>query len=303
MKHLKLFKGIFLLSCFLFLQPSLSNTDESNIIHFIPNSMVLKEFTYPFQPVLLDIPDSVLKTISDSDILFIGEAHRASVVLQEKKYSKKYHDHHSNWQKESLNQENIYFNLLKKFSEIHATAKKCLWMEYDSSGPNLEKFLQGWDTDRSHYHLIHSARDQGWSIFAVDNTKPDISKDPFIVTQKAKLKEKGIERVALRDIFMANKIAKTISEGLCEKGIASNGKLHLSVYDLDEALMLKLIFSDYNKKIHYSSDDQLQLHLDGLLKTYLENIGLVKSMGFFILRFPNSPYEFHYFYGKMQSAW
>ena len=69
-----LIKTLILLSCFGFL-PAISNDP------FIPKSMSLDEFPYPFKPQPIDIPDRVLNTIQNSDILFLGETHIRSIFF------------------------------------------------------------------------------------------------------------------------------------------------------------------------------------------------------------------------------
>ena len=95
---------------------------------FIPKSMFLDEFPYPFKTQSIDIPDFVLNTIQNSDILFLGEFHAGSSILREKQLNEK--SKNKPYRLNSLNQENIYFHLIDSFSKIHKTKKKCLWLEY-----------------------------------------------------------------------------------------------------------------------------------------------------------------------------
>ena len=242
MKYLT--KTLILLSCFLGGSlPAFSND------FFIPKSMFLDEFPFPFQPVSIDVPDLVLNTIQNSDILFLGEKHTFSVFLEENTNYKK-SESKSN-RLNSLNQENIYFHLIDSFSKIHAKAKKCLWLEYSFNNPYLEDELKGLNFSTSHYYLINTAKEQGWTVFPVDN--------------------RALNDRNLRDYYMAQEIALTISEGLCEKGIAQNGMAHLSGY------------KDYIQKHRLKDRSSRNEYLDEILKNVLRYIGLVKTIGFFIM--------------------
>ena len=241
MKSLKLTKTFFLLTCFGVL-PAFANDP------FIPKSMFLDEFPYPFKPQPIDVPDLVLNTIQNTDILFLGEKHIHSVFLAEKHSNQKteFNSHRLN----SLNQENIYFHFIDRFSKIHKTAKKCLWLEYDSNDPDIENILKGLRFSVSHYYLINTAKELGWKVFFVDNR--DLP--PFSL---------------LRDEFMSKQIAQTIKDGHCEKGIAQNGRAHLSGY------------KDYPKRHDLIDREKF---LNELVKIELENLNLDKRIDFFIMK-------------------
>ena len=208
--------------------------------------MFLDEFPYPFKPQSIDIPDLVLNTIQNTDILFLGERHVDSIFLLEKHSNQKakYISHRL----DSLNQENIYFHLIDRFSKIHEEAKKCLWLEYKFNDPYLEEDLKGLHPFASHYYLINTAKAKGWKVFPVD-------KDGSLNS---------------RDQFMAEQIAQSIKSGLCDKGITLNGKAHLSGYTA--------YFNKHNLK--YKERDE---YLNELVKIELENLNLGKRIGFFIM--------------------
>lgn len=225
---------------------------------------------YPFEPFVRQIPAPALERIRNSDILFVGETHIGSLLSQEKKYKRK---GSKIGRRNSLNQENLYYNLIKKFSEIHALAKKCLWLEYaDDDEPNLEKWLNGLHEGRSHYYLINEAKAQGWSIFAVDGYE-----------------DRG------RDDYMAKNIANTIHNGQCEKGISVNGHLHLSCTEAFPHCRepnATGVFAD--KKLRIILKESLGLvnatgatfaSLDKQLRIILKNMGLAKNID--ILRIPD----------------
>ena len=246
MKYLT--KTLILLNCFAFL-PAFANNP------FIPKSMFLDEFPYPFKPQPIDIPDRILNTIQNSDILFLGEKHTHSIFLKEKhSYQKtKYNFYRLN----SLNQENIYFHFIDRFSKIHKEAKKCLWIEFDSNSPYIQKKLEGLNSTTSHYYLINTAKELGWRVFPVDNWA---------------LVNRGTYDHAfdLRDEFMSTQIAQTIKDGDCEKGIAQNGMGHLSGIE------------DYFQKNNLKFQTRNE-YLNELVKIKLENLNLDKRIGFFII--------------------
>ena len=138
--------------------------------------MFLDEFPYPFKPQSINIPDLVLNTIQNLDILFLGESHVASAILREKQYKKK--SKNIIGRLNSLNQENIYFHFIDRFSKIHKEAKKCLWLEYDFNDPDIENKLTGLWRGRAHYFLINTAKELGWKVFPVDNRDLPIT-SPF----------------------------------------------------------------------------------------------------------------------------
>ena len=217
------------------------------------------DFDYPFRPVEREIPPSVLEKIQDNDILFVGELHTGSVLSFEKTYNDKFGGGSKAGKagrRNSLNQENLYYNLIRKFSETHAAAKKrlCLWLEYNLDSPDLEDKLNGLWTGRSHYWLINEAKAWGWSVFAVD----------------------GFLSGRNRDQFMADNIAKTIQSGECEKGISVNGHLHLSCTAEYPDALCRSVYSDLNR---FPS-------LDKRLEENLENLKIRKSIG--ILRIKTS---------------
>ena len=127
----------------------------------------------------------------------------------------------------SYNQENIYFNLINKFSEIYPNHKKCLYLEYKDNSNQLNEWLKGLNENRSHYFLIDTARKNNWSIFAVDRPSSIV----------------GITR----DKYMSEKISETIYSGECEKGIGVNGSLHLGCPDCLDTLVRELT----QKKVKY----------------------------------------------------
>ena len=248
-------------------------------LHFSCQSLLAYDLffepDYPFRPFVREIPASVLEKIQDNDILFVGETHIASSVLREKKSNAK--NRNTIGRRNSLNQENLYFNLVKKFSETHPDDKKCLWLEYFFDDPDIEKKLNGLNEGRSHYWLIRTAIAQGWSVFAVDVWSPvhaDYSK-------------------GRRDHYMALNITKTFQNGQCEKGISINGSMHLSCTAEYPTASCK----DNPKMISYLRDldlsgspldKRLKAHLknvlsgpplDKLLKAHLKNIGAIKSIG------------------------
>ena len=244
-------KTLILLSCFWgFSGPAFSND------FFIPKSMFLDEFPFPFQPVSIDVPDLVLNTIQNSDILFLGEIHTDSIFLKEKHSYQKTELNY--YRLNSLNQENIYLNFIDRFSKIHEEAKKCLWIEFDSNDSNIENILKGLHPTTSHYYLINTAKEKGWKVFPVDNWS-FVDRDNY-----------GHADDDLRDQFMAKQIAQTISNGDCEKGIAQNGIAHLSgVVDYFQKNNLK-----------FQTRDE---YLNELVKIKLENLNLDKRIDFFII--------------------
>ena len=207
--------------------------------------MFLDEFPYPFKIQPIDVPNLVLETIKNLDILFLGENHVGSTLLLETQNKEKSNNKLARLN--SLNQENIYFHLINSFSKIYQTKKKCLWLEYpfDNSIDNLDQYV-------SHYYLIKTAKAKGWTVFFVD----DRSLPLFSL---------------LRDYFMAEKITQTIKDGLCDKGIIQNGMAHLSGY------------KDYLKKHDIKSFVKKEEFLNELLKKELENKGLVKTIDFLIM--------------------
>ena len=220
--------------------------------HFEPN--------YPFQPFVREIPPPALERIHNNDILFVGETHIASTFLRERQQNSK--SMNKIGRQNSLNQENLYFNLVKKFSEIHALAKKCLWLEYDDDDdvPNLEKKLNGLSSGVSHYYLINEAKAQGWSVFAVDGNGDGGGRDDYMSKNIAKT-------IQSRDDYMAKNIAKTIQNGQCEKGISVNGSMHLSCTVAYPSNYCR----DPNNTGRFAS-------LDTRLRTELKNMGLAKSI-------------------------
>ena len=109
---------------------------------------------------------SINTLIKGLDILFVGESHVASLYLQEKKKRKK--SRNKVGRANSFNQEDIYFNLINKFSEIYPNLQKCLYLEYIDNSNKLNQWLKGLNENRSHYFLIDTARKNNWLIFAVD---------------------------------------------------------------------------------------------------------------------------------------
>ena len=115
--------------------------------------------------------------------------------------------------------------------------------------------LNGLSYKKSHYYLINTAKEQGWAVFPVD----DASLPPFS---------------PLRDYFMAEQIAKTISDGLCEKGMAQNGIAHLTGFlNYIHKHELESLFNDFKR-------DE---YLNEILKIKLDNLNLPKRIGLFII--------------------
>ena len=141
------------------------------------------------------------------------------------------------------------------FSNIHKEAKKCLWLEYDSNDPQIEKKLKGLLSTASHYYLINAAKELGWKVFPVDN-KAFFNRDNFDPAND------------LRDEFMSKQIAQTIKDGDCEKGIFPVGMAHLSGY--------RAYLNKYN--LEYKVRDE---YLNELVKIELDNLNLDKRIGFF----------------------
>ena len=253
-----------ILSCFLiglFSQVSLAQDNDP----FIPKSMYLDEFPYPFRSQPIDIPDRVLNKIQNLDILFLGETHTASIFLEEKHSNQKIE--FNSYRLNSLNQENIYFHFINRFSKIHKEAKKCLWLEYDSNDSRIEEYLKGLSFFVSHYFLINTAKEQGWKVFAVDNWElANIDIDNF---------DPALD---LRDQFMSKQIAQTISNGDCEKSIFPVGMAHLSGH---RAYLNKYDFEcKAGEEYFCESRDE---YLNELVKIELDNLNLDKRIGFFIM--------------------
>ncbi len=188
----------------------------------------LSSHKYPFTPSVLPILEYRQNTlIKRVDILFVGETHIVSAYLLETRRGER--GGNEVGRQNSYDQENIYFNLIKKFSEIYPNHKKCLYLEYTDNSTKLNKWLNGFHEGRSHYFLINTAIKNKWSIFAVD--KPGSIDD------------------GERDEYMSEKISETIQTGECEKGIGVNGKLHLGCDDCLDALVSRKL---PKKKVKYT---------------------------------------------------
>ena len=200
----------------------------------------------PSQSIFLN---RFLNTIQSSDILFLGEWHIFSIILTEAQFNQKSNNKLARLN--SLNQENIYFHFINSFSKIHKTAKKCLWLEFDINFPYIEHVLNGFFPSTSHYYLTNVAKENGWTVIPVD-----IQIFPVLSH--------------FRDYFMAEQIAKTISDGRCEKGILPVGMPHLSG------------FNDHLQKHDYSYYKREEF-VDELVKMKLENLNLDKRIESFIM--------------------
>ena len=194
------------------------------------SSFFLSSYEYPFVPFIVPISEYWTNTlIKKVDILFVGETHVGSGYIGEKRYGKR--SGNKIGRQNSYNQENIYFNLINKFSEIHRDHKKCLYLEYTDNSPKLNEWLRGLHTGRSHYFLINTAIRENWSIFAID-------------------KPSGISvGIDERDEYMSKRISETIQNGECEKGIGVNGKLHLGCPECLDNLVRKLLMQKKVKSI------------------------------------------------------
>ena len=220
--------------------------------HPLVDEPFLSSYEYPFKPSIVSIPERWTDTlIKEVDILFVGEFHVGSLYLKELKDGKRFGNEIA--RQNSYNQENSYFNLIKKFSEIHRDHKKCLYLEYTDNSPKLNKWLRGLHTGRSHYFLINTAIRENWSIFAVD--RPSLPTDDI----PHEYMSKRISETT-RDEYMSKRISETIQNGECEKGISVNGQGHLGCdgcldHLVETLLTQKKVESIYDQYKEYDDGD------------------------------------------------
>lgn len=223
-------KSLIILSAFVFSFPTFSEVKYENKVYKSFHLPI--NHPHPFEkPQTLKIPEKYDDAMKESHILFIGESHVGSFYLREKKSQEKMNarEINSSGRKNSYDQETSYFNLVRRFSELHPSEKKCLWLEYLDLHPSVLSRLKGLSEGHSHYFLTDSARKRGWSIFAVDKTFDSDSNLGHLSKQDRNEYVKKTKHKT-RDEHMASNIAETIESGECEKGIAVNGAAHLSGY-------------------------------------------------------------------------